>query len=126
MMEIMNGDMMEIMNDDDIMEIMNDDDMMEILNDDMMEIMNNKLNIVTSITRLGQRNESKSRPIKVKLSSQNEKQMVMSNLIKLKNQFKKLSVTDDYTIEERAVIRKKVAEARHKTETITLSKMKEL
>ena len=72
-----------------------------------------------SITRLGQRNESKSRPIKVELSSQNEKQMVMNNLIKLKNavdQFKKISVTADYTIEERAVISNKVAE-RHKTET---------
>ena len=44
----------------------------------------------------------------------------MNNLIKLKNavdQFKKISVTDDYIIEERAVIRNKVAEARHKTET---------
>ena len=30
---------------------------------------------------------------------------------------RKTSVTDDYTIEERAVIRNKVAEARHKTET---------
>ena len=68
-----------------------------------------------SIARLGQRNESKSRLIKVKLSSQNEKQRLMNNLIKLKNavdQFKKISVTDNYTSEERAVIRNKVVEAR--------------
>ena len=44
----------------------------------------------------------------------------MSSLSKLKeapDMFRKISVTEDYTIEERAEIRKKIKEAKNKTET---------
>ena len=60
--------------------------------------------IPESITRLGKRHETNLRPIKVKMTSLNEKQMVMSSLAKLKNateKFQKISITDDYTFEER-------------------------
>ena len=73
-----------------------------------------------SFIRLGKRNESKSRPIKLKMSTLNEKKSVMSNLSKLKQapeNFRKISVTDDYTEKEREEIRKMVNEARNKTES---------
>ena len=48
------------------------------------------------------------------MTSLNEKQMVMSNLAQLKNtteRFKKINVTNDYTIEKRLTIGNKVTEA---------------
>ena len=76
--------------------------------------------IPESITRLGKRHETNSRPIKVKMTSLNEKQMVMSSLAKLTNataEFKKISITDDYTFGERQTIKNKVTEARNKAES---------
>ena len=73
-----------------------------------------------SFIRPGKRNESKSRPIKLKMSTLNEKKSVMSNLSKLKQapeNFRKISVTDDYTEKEREEIRKMVNEAKNKTES---------
>ena len=73
-----------------------------------------------SVTRLGRRNDTKSRPIKVKMKNQNDKDLIMCNLRKLKlgsEKFQKVSVTDDYTVKEREEIRKKVVEAKRKTET---------
>ena len=73
-----------------------------------------------SFIRLEKRNESKSRPIKLKMSTLNEKKSVMSNLSKLKQapeNFRKISVTDDYTEKEREEIRKMVNEAKNKTES---------
>ena len=71
-----------------------------------------------SVTRLGRRNGNKSRPIKIKMKNQNDKNPVMSNLNKLKQaseKLRKVSVMDDYTVKEREEIRKKV-EAKSKTE----------
>ena len=54
------------------------------------------------------------------MSTLNEKKSVMSNLSKLKQapeNFKKISVTDDYTEKEREEIRKMVNEAKNKTES---------
>ena len=71
-----------------------------------------------TITRLGTRDENKTRPIKIKFNLLSDKQLVMSSLSKLKeapDMFRKISVTEDYTIEERAEIRKKVKEAKNKT-----------
>ena len=48
----------------------------------------------------------------------NEKDLVMSSLSKLKeapDKFKRISVTDDYTAKEREEIRKMVVEAKSKT-----------
>ena len=68
-----------------------------------------------SIVRLGKYDMNKSRPIKVKMISENEKLNVMSRLSNLKNaeeNLKRISVTDDYTIEERAEIRKWIEKAK--------------
>ena len=60
-----------------------------------------------STERLGNRNEEKKRPIRIKMKSLNEKKMVMGSLGKLKTQEKlrKINVTDDYTIDERQLIK---------------------
>ena len=71
------------------------------------------------VTRLGRRNDNKYRLIKIKMKSQNDKDLVMSNLNKLKQaseKLRKVSVTDDYTIKEREEIKKNVEEAKSKTE----------
>ena len=71
-----------------------------------------------TITRLGKRDENKTRQIKIKFNLLSDKQLVMSSLSKLKevpDMFRKISVTEDYTIEVRAEIRKKVKEAKNKT-----------
>ena len=52
---------------------------------------------------------TKHRPIKIKMNNQNDKDLVMSNLNKLK-QASEISVADDYTVKERDEIRKKVEE----------------
>ena len=71
-----------------------------------------------STTRLGKKEDStKSRPLKVKFKSEDVKDRVMSRLPNLKcadDRFRKISITDDYTIEERQEIRKFVDEAKSK------------
>ena len=60
------------------------------------------------ITRLGEPNESKSRPIKIVMKSKADKEKVMKNLGSLKGTerlFGKISVKDDYTTQEREEIR---------------------
>ena len=59
------------------------------------------------------------RPIKVVMSSVQEKEVVMKNLNRLKNaadKFRKLSIKDDYTREEREEIKTWVAKAKDKNE----------
>ena len=71
------------------------------------------------MTRLGKREETKSRPIKIIMKSVEDKSFIMGNLGRLQNapaEFKKISVTDDYTAEERQIIKNKLNEARNKTE----------
>ena len=63
-----------------------------------------------SVTRLGRRNGNKSRPIKSKMKYQNDENLGMSNLNKLKQaseKIRKVSVTDDSTVKKREEIRKK-------------------
>ena len=72
-----------------------------------------------SATRIGKPSDTKSRPLKVIMRNLNDKELVMNNLNKLKNaedRFRKISITDDYTNEEREAIRIKVTEAKNKTE----------
>ena len=71
-----------------------------------------------SITRLGKADPNKSRPIK-KTKSESDKDSFMARLPNLKNaedRFNRISVTEDYTAEEREAIRKKVTEAKNKSE----------
>ena len=71
-----------------------------------------------SIVRLGKTNDSKkSRPLKVRFQTEEEKERVMSHLSNLKNaehRFSRISITHDYTIEERQEIKRYVEEAKHK------------
>ena len=60
------------------------------------------------ITRLGEPNESKSRPLKLVMKTGEDKTMVMRNLGRLKGTeryFGKISVKDDYTTMEREEIK---------------------
>ena len=61
------------------------------------------------VTRLGRRNDNKYKPFIIKMKNQNDKDLVMSNLNKLKQASVKLckvSVMDDYTVKEREEIKK--------------------
>ena len=71
-----------------------------------------------SFTRLGKPNAG-ARPIKVTMGTISEKDNIMENLKYLKqapDHLRKISITDDFTIEERIMIKEKVAEAVKKTE----------
>ena len=62
----------------------------------------------SSITRLGEGNESKKRPLKIVMKNKDEKEKIMKNLHLLKGTeryFGKISVKDDYTSNERDQIR---------------------
>ena len=73
----------------------------------------------TSAIRLGSKAPEKTRPIRITLSSCRKKEELMSNLWKLKrgpDKFHKISVTDDYTKDEREEIKRWVTEAKKRTE----------
>ena len=72
-----------------------------------------------SAIRLGSKTSEKSRPIRITLSSYRKKKEFMSTLWKLKlgpQKFHKISVTDDYTKDEREEIKRWVTEAKKRTE----------
>ena len=64
--------------------------------------------------RIGKSDPSKKRPIKVVLNSEAEKNNIMENLKELKGQesFRGISVTDDYTITERQMIKNQSEKAK--------------
>ena len=69
-----------------------------------------------NITRLGQQSEEKSRPIKVSLNSLNEKDKIMNNLPNLKDKgYKGISITHDYTLTERKMVKDFVNQAKKQT-----------
>lgn len=63
----------------------------------------------TSIARLGAKSAGKTRPLKLVLKSEEEKDTLMLRLPNLRNaeaHFRKISVTNDYTVEEREEVRR--------------------
>ena len=61
-----------------------------------------------SITRLGKTEDGKIRPLKMIMKSTEDKSQVMSRLVNLKNaddRYRKVSVRDDYSVEERLLIK---------------------
>ena len=71
------------------------------------------------IIRLGKRNDNNTRPVKLVMNSSAEKIQLMSRLCNLKNAneiYRKLSIRDDYTIEEREEIREWVNKAEQRNE----------
>ena len=69
-----------------------------------------------SITRLGKvdNENTKKMPIKVVMKSEESKIVIISNLRKLKGkeEFNGLSITEDYTIKERELIRQYIGKAK--------------
>ena len=60
-----------------------------------------------SVIRLGKGDPTKKRPIKVVMHTEEDKNKIMSNLrsLKDKEEFKGISVTEDYTVDERVMIK---------------------
>ena len=79
-------------------------------------------NLPESIVRLGKPDQNKIRPLKLTVMNETEKEGIMSRLSNLKNaeeKFKKISVTEDYTIEERHEIKKWVEKAKEQNQNET-------
>ena len=76
---------------------------------------------VLQCTRLGKKSEGEDagpRPMKIVLANKTDKPVIFRNLRKLKeaeDKFKKVSISNDYSEEERAAIKQKVDEAKKKT-----------
>ena len=73
--------------------------------------------VPTSIVRLGKPGPGKNRPVKLTMKCVEDKEQVMSNLKKLKDadpEFHRLSIRDDYTMEERDLIKKFAEDAKKK------------
>ena len=67
--------------------------------------------------RLGQRTEEKTRPVKLVMESENVKDTIMARLGNLKNAedvFRKISVREDYSREEREMVQEMVKKAAEK------------
>jgi len=69
-----------------------------------------------SIIRIGKTENEKTRPIKVIFNNKEEKSKVMSNLRHLKGKegYNKISITDDYTMSERKMVKDYVDMAKQK------------
>ena len=69
-----------------------------------------------SIIRIGKTENEKARPIKVIFNNKEEKSKVMSNLrhLKGKDVYNKISITDDYTMSERKMVKDYVDMAKQK------------
>ena len=74
--------------------------------------------IPKAISRLGKHDNNKSRPIKVVLRNGKDKEKVMRNLSKLKGieALNGIRVTEDYTMEERKLVKSWVDKAKQKNE----------
>ena len=70
-----------------------------------------------SVVRIGRADASKKRPIKIILHSEQDKDKIMTNLKNLKDytEFKGISITDDYTVSERQMIKEFANKAKEKS-----------
>ena len=71
------------------------------------------------ILRLGQRDDNKTRPVKLVMENETEKDTIMARLSNLKNAedtFRKVSIREDYTREERELVREWVKKAAEKND----------
>ena len=71
------------------------------------------------IVRLGPRSDEKTRPVKLVMESENDKDTIMARLGNLKNAedvFRKISIREDYTREEREMVRDMVKKAAEKND----------
>ena len=72
------------------------------------------------VMRLGQKENNKTRPIKVVLNSKEDKVQVFSSLKNLKgyDEYKNIRLTHDYTVAERKLIKTKSDEAKSINQTL--------
>ena len=90
---------------------------------DDSEFVKNMINVIgcnvtpKSVTRIGRPDNNKKRPIKIILQNKQEKDKIMNNLRNLKdhNEFKGISITDDYTMSERQMIKEFATKAKEKS-----------
>ena len=90
---------------------------LEIINE-LFHTVGLKCTSTPAIDRLGRKSNERTRPIRLCMATQNAKLDFMSCLGRLKHgpkKFKKISITDDYTKEEREEIRRWVKEAQQRT-----------
>ena len=76
-----------------------------------------------STARLGNSSPNKTKPLKLKMNNENEED-IMGRLPNLKNaedRLRRVSVTEDYTIEERKVVNKWIEKAKEKNRSKTLN-----
>ena len=83
----------------------------------MVKVMECNAVEVKHVIRIGYAEENKKRPIKIVMGSEEQKEEILNNLRKLKNceEFKGISITNDYTLSERQMIRKFVSQAKQKS-----------
>ena len=89
---------------------------------EFFDVLELDLNSMCASHRLGTKQNDRIRPLKIIMKSVKEKVKVMSRLGRLKGAdevFKKISVTDDYTMEEREEIKRWVIMAKEKNMTGT-------
>ena len=71
------------------------------------------------ITRLGDPNNKKMRPVRLVMENEEQKDVIMSRLVNLRTaeeMYRKLSIRDDYTLEERELIRTYAEQAKQQNE----------
>ena len=82
---------------------------------ELFETLEVKHHPATLADRLGEKSLNKNRPIRITMESDEKKMEIMSKLWKLKwgpGKFQKISITDDFTQEERKEIKRWVDEAK--------------
>ena len=94
-----------------------DKDVAKKFNDDYVQDFLKQIGVnatCKSIYRLGKTEATKKRPIKLVTASEGERDEIMKNLNKLKDneKYRGVSITEDYTIDERNLIRSKAEEAK--------------
>ena len=67
-----------------------------------------------SIVRPGKSDHNRTRPIKMKLRTENEMDSIVARLSNLKNALKRINITEDYTFKERQEIKQWVGKAKEK------------
>ena len=69
------------------------------------------------MTRIGEKSSNKNRPIKVVLGSAHERYLLMKNLANLKGKstYKGISITEDFTVFERGLIKEWANKAKERT-----------
>ena len=79
------------------------------------------------IGRLGQKGNGRKRPIKLAMKTSQEKDEIMSRLVNLKNaeeEYRKISIKDDYTFQERLLVKQWLKKAEDKNQAENTDKWK--